>query len=156
MIAVFFFHWALALASPPAISTTCTPRDIACSDEGVVIQLRGVRPRRVLMLRTWEKLLTASVEGLGPDSLVFGVRRTARNINSVNGFIAGTRGNRPQITMQRLRATWMIHHLTVGTPFKVLMQAAGINSLEPFARFLPFVPEADPAHAAIWLRGGES
>jgi hypothetical protein len=49
-------------------------------------------------------------------------------------------------TSQRLRATWIVHHLDAGVPVVTLMRAAGVESLESFTRYVRFVA-ADPEHA---------
>ena len=88
-----------------------------------------------------------------PEDLVFGWERTAHSPNSVHGFVARTHGHAPHLTAQRLRATWIVHHLTVGTPLSALMDAAGVMSLEAFTRYLRFVPSAEITEARRWLRG---
>ncbi len=44
-----------------------------------------------------------------------------------------------------MRATWMVTHLTAGSPVKALVEAAGVDSLEALTRYLRFVPDADVA-----------
>ena len=44
-----------------------------------------------------------------------------------------------------MRATWIVTHLTAGSPVKALVEAAGVDSLEALTRYLRFVPDADVA-----------
>jgi hypothetical protein len=71
--------------------------------------------------------------------------------NVCTKFVSNTTGViKP--SSQRLRATWLVHHLTVGTPVKVLLEAAGIGSLNALTRYIQFVPDVDPSVARRRLR----
>jgi hypothetical protein len=43
--------------------------------------------------------------------------------------------------------------MTVGTPIKLLLKAAGITSAHALVRFMPFVPEVSDVDARHLLRG---
>jgi hypothetical protein len=147
----------LALGAGAGLATSDINRlhiaDVSPSDEGVILNVTGLRPREVVLLAEWESTLLGALEHRKPGDLVFGWERTAHSPNSVHGFVARTHGHAPHLTAQRLRATWIVHHLTAGTPLSALMDAAGVMSLEAFTRYLRFVPSADTSQARQWLRG---
>jgi integrase len=130
-----------------------TVADVTAREDGVILNVTGPRPREVVMLSEWEDLLVMSIRFLPPHSLVFGTERRTYNANSINGFVAKTYGHRPHVTSQRLRATWIVHHLNAGTPLAALMIAAGVQSLEAFTRYLGYVAPMDTDNARRWLRG---
>lgn len=122
--------------------------DIAVSDHGVVVSVRGERPRDVGVLRAWESALIERVRSGAADKFVFREARTSENHNAITDFVA--RSVAP-ITIQarRMRSTWLVHHVNAGTPIPIFLEAAGIQSLEALDRFLVF---ADTPSRAVTLR----
>lgn len=113
--------------------------DVERLDGCVVVRAAG---REVPVLAAWETMLTEVVAPLSSDDLVFGAptRRTTRNV--LSGFVASSSGTfRPR--SDRMRATWIVHHLRAGTPIKELTRAAGITKFENLARYLEYVPDLD-------------
>jgi hypothetical protein len=55
---------------------------------------------------------------------------------------------------QRMRSTWITQHLSAGTNVRVLVRAAGVESLEAFTRYLRFVHEPAALEARAQLIGG--
>lgn len=129
-------------------------RHITTLDDGAVaVDVPGTRARRTVVFADWEDDLAAAIADLDDDEYVFRRNRTRPSRNSVTGLIAETTGwFKPE--GQRLRATWIVHHLTLGTPIDLLMDAAGLKSLRPITRYLKFVPPADPEVATSHLRFG--
>jgi hypothetical protein len=130
-------------------------RDIAQIDGYVILNVAGRHPRQVPLLAEWEDLLLETVSSLSPDAFIFSEGRRpegARSKNSVNAFLNAASGVlRPN--SQRMRATWLVHHMTIATPIKLLLKAGGITSAHALVRFMPFVPEVDEDEARRLLRG---
>lgn len=105
------------------------------------------------VLFEWEELLAEALDGTASDELAFCSGRTGVHRNFVTNFVAKTSGVGLKPQLQRLRATWIVHHLAAGTPAVPFMQAAGVQSLEALTRYLRFVPDVDLAEARRKLRG---
>jgi len=148
----------LALGAGAGLATedllTIHVSDVTLIDGFVIVNVTGRRPRQVPVLAEWEGDLLDVVRETTPGSFVFGQNRTTRQKNAVSNFLSKTTGTHKP-NSQRLRATWIVHHLSVATPVKALLGAAGVESFEAFTRFIPFVPEVDPMEARHVLRGNK-
>lgn len=128
--------------------------DLTVDDQGVLVRVTHGRPRIVPVLAEWEAPLRHLVDHAPPECYAFGVERTAPNSrNGVSNFVARTRGDvglRPN--SHRMRATWIVGHLTWGTPLVPFMEAAGLQTLEVIDRYMQFVPgvhSVDQARALV-------
>lgn len=93
-----------------------------------------------------ETLLGACVPG---EFLIGGSARHADAANeAVTRLHLDPRG--PKLDLARLRSTWLVHHLTVGTRLPELMEAAGLETLTVLGDLVEFVPPllADPEASA--------
>jgi hypothetical protein len=79
------------------------------------------------------------------DSYAFRENHTANYPNLISSFVVRSSSMRVRPTSQRLRATWIVHHLSAGVPVATLMRAAGVESLEAFTRYVRFA-SIDPGH----------
>lgn len=127
-------------------------RDINRVGEALVVTVSGRRARQVPVLDAWSDDVLDAIVTLDVDDFVFRPHRRGIAKNSVSNFLGKTTGV-AKPSPQRLRATWIVHHLTVGTPVKAFMTAAGVQSLEALTRYLRFVPDLDPDEALRRLRG---
>ncbi|GAB2654434.1 hypothetical protein GCM10027169_18420 [Gordonia jinhuaensis] len=126
--------------------------DIAVDDDGVLLRIDGERPRMVPVLARWEQPLADLAEAsMRPDIHIFRprARRTPR---LVSHFTATCNGDVVPNT-RRMRATWLIGHLTAGVPIRALMEAAGVESLNTLTRYLVHVPGLSSAQVRAALRG---
>jgi len=83
--------------------------------------------------------LADACRDLNDRDWVFRPGPRGHHLNLVTNFIAKSAGApsaRPN--MQRLRATWLILHISAGTHLIALSRAAGFSSLESLNRFMPF------------------
>ena len=119
-----------------------TVNDVQVDDLGVLINVHGRRPRSVPVLAEWEEPIKTAVNSIPMGKPLFGEGRTSYNNNAVSNFLSRTTGAGLKPSLARLRITWIVHHLTLGTPIVLLMQAAGIATLDAFDRYLDFVPDA--------------
>jgi integrase len=117
--------------------------DIVPDEHGVTITITGDRARTVPVLRDWEEALMERAQALAPDRYAFRENRTGYFPNLISNFVRRSQWTLVLPQSQRMRATWIVHHLSVGTPVVPLMRAAGVESLEAFTRYVRFVPEID-------------
>jgi integrase len=127
--------------------------DIDADDVGVVVNVRTGRVREIPLLRLWEPALRHRKARLDGDRFAFREGHTVAYENLISNFVARSRslGIRPQT--QRMRATWLVRHLELGTPVVPLLQSAGLDSLEALTRYVRFVRPLDPTELREVLSG---
>lgn len=127
--------------------------DIVVDGDDVLVDIRLGRPRIVPVLWTWDAALRERVRTSPPDSWAFRENHTINYANLISNFVArsGTWDVLPQT--QRMRSTWLVHHMAVGTPVVTLMRAAGVQSLEALTRYVKFVPAAESSLERAFLTG---
>lgn len=140
---------ALGLGAGMSAAEVCEVRTghLHVDDEGVLVEVVGKRPRLVPVLAEWEPVLVAlaGTSAIRPDLYVFRPQRTTSNKNTISNFVAKTNAPRVHPSLLRMRATWIVTHLSAGSPVKALVEAAGVDSLEALTRYLRFVPDVDVA-----------
>ena len=118
-------------------------RDIHVDPQGVLLRVSDSKfPREVPVLWRWEQPLVDLVETREPEDLALGVARTTTNPNYLNYTISRTApeaGLRPN--SERLRNTWLLHHLASGTPLGPLSVAAGLETFRTFEKLAHLLPE---------------
>lgn len=120
-----------------------TVADLLVDNDGVVVHTTGERARDVPVLTYWAGTLRVRSGTLAADRFIFRENHQAFYPNLVSNFVKRSTVLGPQPQTQRMRTTWIVHHLTQGTPVRALARAAGIDSLEAFTRYLRFVPDID-------------
>ncbi len=88
-----------------------------------------------------------------PEMWLFRPNRTTTNKNAVTGFVTRNFDGAVRPSSQRLRATWIVTHLSKATPIVPFMRAAGVESLQALTRYVRYVPEPQPCEAVKRLRG---
>jgi hypothetical protein len=121
--------------------------------EGVVLRIGGDRAREVPVLRDWEEALIARRTELPADRYAFRPNHTTNYPNLISNFVAYSGVKEVKPVSQRMRSTWIVHHLRAGTPVVPLLRAAGVESLEAFTRYVRFVPLGDADDERRRLRG---
>ena len=128
--------------------------DVTVRDDGTVtVSVPGRRPRRVTVLAVWEQDAASVAVDRDSDEFLFVPGRAAASTKNLCTHFVGRTSGVLKPSSQRLRATWLVHHLTAGTPVKVLLEAAGIGSLNALTRYVQFVPDVDVAEVRRRLRG---
>jgi hypothetical protein len=108
--------------------------------------VRGSNARYVPLLARWEPWLRVAVTGLDAGDRVFGSPTRRNNSkNLVTAFIQQSvqPPGMPRPQTNRMRATWLVTHLTARTDMRALMTASGVGKFENLARLLQFVPKLD-------------
>ncbi|MFT3860028.1 tyrosine-type recombinase/integrase [Micropruina sp.] len=121
-------------------------RDIQIDEEGVLLHVRGRSAREVPVLAEHEAILIELVQNVDPDDYAFAPGRTNRSSSVVQAFIQGTnRDEGIHPNPRRLRATWLVRHLSNGVPVAALCRAAGLTNLRAYEKWLRTLPEMDDA-----------
>lgn len=118
------------------------------SDGAVQVDIPGERARTVWVRREWEDIVVRGCQGRAQDSYLLGDDPDRRNVAARVFGRAHLLGDVPSLSQDRLRATWLVGHLTRATPFAVLCHAAGLSSTRALFDLLDFVPAA-PAKGAL-------
>ncbi|WP_298339803.1 hypothetical protein [Ferrimicrobium sp.] len=129
--------------------------DVSIDPDGVLVRVNGRRPREVPVLAEWEQLIVDAVNDIGPGLPLFGIGRTSYNNNAVSYLVARSSGKGLKPLLPRLRATWICYHLRCGTPILSLRKASGIDTLEGFDRYLPFLRDPEISEYRRAMRGVE-
>lgn len=139
-------RWAAKVRETEVIRTT----------DGLAIRL----PDRVVpVLDTYCEALEALLEQTPAGGLVVGGTAQGKNAASAIAARLDLGPTCPALNAGRLRATWIVDHLTRGTRLDVLAAAAGIHGAGSFTDLMEFIPplneDADEAQrlAATMLRG---
>lgn len=118
----------------------------------VLVRVGAPRPREVPVLTEYEDELLALAAEAGDEYLVGG-HTTHRN--RTNEIVARFEDghNHPKLEPKRLRSTWIVTHLTLGTRLPELLAAAGTSRIETFDELLRYVPPMERGAAERMLRG---
>lgn len=124
-------------------------RDLAAVAAGdVSADARWIRVggRDIPVLDDWCDELAALAHRTADKNATLFRPGVAWSKNVVTIFVARsfTSGMRP--STQRMRATWLVHHLSTGTPMQDLLAAAGLQSMDALVRYERFLPPAITAH----------
>jgi integrase len=126
--------------------------DIIARSGGVILTVRGARPRAVPVLARYHQPLLAAA-GFAGDQMVTGGADPARhNIsNPLTRSLAGGAGL-PALEGSRLRATWLAETAAlIGLP--ACMQAAGITCSQRLGDIIASLQPGDEAEAVALLGG---
>lgn len=150
-------HVLLALGMGAGLSasevTAVQAQHVHADEDGVLIEVTGARPRVVPVLAEWEQVLVqVASSAMRPDLFLFRPTREKTHRNLIGNFVDKTSPGRVRANAQRMRSTWIVTHLSAGTPVTALVEAAGVDSLEALTRFLRFVPHMDATEARKTLR----
>jgi hypothetical protein len=106
----------------------------------------------VPVLAEWEDEVVDLAASAGDEFLVGGYS-TARNRAGALAASIIVAHDHPRFSASRLRSTWLVTHLALGTRLPELASAAGLSGVTVLSDLLPFVPLLDDADAVEQLRG---
>ena len=124
--------------------------DVICRPGGVVVQVRGARPRAVPVLARYHEPLLASAAFAG-DQLITGGADPARR-NLTTALVTALAGGLPRLDTSRLRATWLAdcaRQIGLAT----FMHAAGITCSQRLGDLLATLQPGSEAEAVALLGG---
>jgi hypothetical protein len=120
----------------------------------VMVRVGDPSARVVPVLAALEAEVLELAAAAGEEFLVGG-HSTARNrAGSLAASIVVAHGH-PRFSASRLRSTWLVAHLTMGTRLPELARAAGLQGVTVLSDLLSFVPTLDDEAAARALRGAK-
>jgi hypothetical protein len=134
-------------------STRVSADDVVRRDGVVLVRVGEPSARMVPVVARWEGMVV-DLAGSAGDEFLVGGQSVAKNRagNLAHMFKVGH--GHPPLSAPRLRSTWLVHHLTVGTRLPELARAAGLDGITVLSDLLATVPGLDEAEAASMLRGG--
>lgn len=131
--------------------STIYPDDITVDNLGITVTVHGSNPRIVPLLRPWEEWMVAILDQVPRDLPVWGKPNRTLDGKLLSSFTQYTVGQRPR--GDRLRATWIVTHLSAGTRVNELMRALGVDKFENLPRYLEYVDALDHDSYRAQLRG---
>ena len=135
--------------------STLTGTSVTCDALGVLVHVEGQNARSVPVLRSWENTVFDLAREVG-ESFVFRPDRVHAEKHQTSNFVcrcAKSAGAPPEFSLIRLRGTWLVDLMVGGIPPNELAKVAGIQRTQ-LAKYFAFFPDADPAMARAWVRGG--
>jgi integrase len=126
--------------------------DIACRSGGVVVTVRGARPRVVPVMSRYHERLLAAARFAGAAPVCGGADPGRRNITApLTRSLAGGTGL-PRLDTSRLRATWLAEVADL-LGLATFMHAAGITCSQRLGDLLATLEPAAEAEAVRLLGG---
>jgi hypothetical protein len=148
---------ALGFGAGLSAAEIAEARTADARDTGELLQIvvRGKRPRTIPVIYRWaDELRATGILTQPADSYLFRNQRATTWPNVISSWLDQGRKPGPVwLQPQRMRSTWIVTHLTAGTNVRLLVRAAGVDSLEAFTRYLDFVDEPDLDTATRQLTG---
>ena len=126
--------------------------DVSEREEVVLIRVGEPGARVVPVLAAWEREVLDLAETAGGDFLVGGWSTARNRAGALAASLAVGNGN-PRFSASRLRSTWLVTHLAMGTRLPELAQAAGLQGVTVLADLLPFISTLDDDATLKMLRG---
>jgi len=124
--------------------------DVACRSGGVVVTVRGARPRAVPVLSRYHDRLLAAARFAGTAPVCGGADPGRRNITTpLTRSLSGGTGL-PRLDTSRLRATWLTEVAEL-LGLATFMHAAGITCSQRLGDLLAALDPADEATAVALL-----
>jgi integrase len=125
--------------------------DVACRSGGVVVTVRGARPRTVPVLARYHASLLAAARSAGDGLVICGTDPGRRNLT--NPLITALDGGSglPRLDTSRLRATWLADCADL-LGLATFLHAAGISCSQRLGDLITGLEPADEA-AAVRLLG---
>lgn len=133
-------------------STRVTATDVFRRDGVVFVGVGEPVAREVPVLARWEPVVLQLAATAGDQFLVGGHSLSRNRAGFLACKFVPAHGH-PALSAPRLRSTWLVHHLTVGTRLPELARAAGLAGVTVLSDLLPNVSVMDQAEAARILRG---
>jgi hypothetical protein len=126
--------------------------DVIREDCAILVRVGAPLPRLVSVVATHEaELVDLATEAR--DEFIVGGRSLARNrAGELASRIEVSHGT-PRLSAARLRSTWLVHHLSIGTRLPELTMAAGLSGATVLSDLLVYVPPLSTEAARRLLRG---
>lgn len=124
---------------------------VTVDNDGIVIHLPGPTARDIPLLAEWEDWMTLLLERRPEGKPLWGALSSHSTHNLTSAFTEGTEGDKPRA--DRLRVSWLVRHLTLGTPMKEVQRAYGVEKFTQLHLHLGQVPARSNTDYRRLLRG---
>lgn len=116
--------------------------DIEVDGSGALLRVQGQRPREVPVRSDFEQVLIDLLAGVPGERYVFAPEHSRRRSGLVPAFVAQS-DPQPEVrpTARRLRATWIVAHITAAVPAPILVTAAGLTNLRAYEGWFYTLPK---------------
>ena len=128
-------------------------QDVFTAPKALLVRVGEPGTRAVPVMAGWEAEVLELKATAGDQYLVGGYSR-ARNRSGAQAASLVVPNGCPKFSASRLRSTWLVAHLAMGTRLPELTGAAGLQGVTVLSDLLPYVPALDQDEAATLLRGG--
>jgi hypothetical protein len=131
---------------------------VTVHEDGMVevdVIVKGEFKRRIVVTSRFEYILADHMTTVKPGAFVFLPKRTRTENDVVSSFVARTSRPKgtPQVSVQKMRNTWFVTHMTNRVDVLTLMEAAGLQSLETISKLAIFVARPTSDDRDAQLRG---
>jgi hypothetical protein len=126
--------------------------DVNCVGTIVLVSVVAPLSHRVPVLADWEDEVLELATTAGGEFLVGGTSTSRNRAGALAASLVVPNGH-PRFSSSRLRSTWLLAHLTLGTRLPELARAAGLEGVTVLSDLLRHVPALDEAEVAAALRG---
>jgi hypothetical protein len=127
-------------------------QDVFSARGAVLVRVGEPSTRAVPVLAVWEDEVLALKATAGDQYLVGGYSTARNRAGSLAASLVVPSGC-PKFSASRLRSTWLVTHLAMGTRLPELATAAGLRGVTVLSDLLEFVPALDDEEAQAVLRG---
>jgi integrase len=124
--------------------------DVACRSGGVIVQVRGPRPRTVPVLARYHARLLAAARSAGNGLICGGTDPGRRNLTNPLITALDGGGGLPRLDTSRLRATWLAEVADL-LGLATFMAAAGISCSQRLGDLIAGLAPAGEAQAVSLL-----
>jgi integrase len=115
--------------------------DVVTGERGTLVRVRHGRERVVPLLPEWRKSLELGAESAPGDGFLFRPGRRGAAEGQVTDFI--TRSHTTiDVRPSRMRSTWLVAHLSMGTPPRDLLRISGLKNYAALDKMADFVTGA--------------
>jgi hypothetical protein len=132
--------------------TRAAAEDVSMRGGVVLVAVGAPNARVVPVLAGWEDVILELAASSCREFLVGGRSLSKNRAGSLAASLVVAHGH-PRVSSSRLRSTWLVTHLVLGTRLPDLAAAAGLQGVTVLSDLLPYVSKLSDADAFAMLRG---
>lgn len=127
--------------------------DVTTDQHGILLRVENhdAQVRTVPLLAAWEELLRESVKTRKRGDWLWTTDRATTDKNALHRFTISS--GEPAPNLSRLRTTWLLTHLRVGTPMPALFTASGMHRWDNLHQYLGLLDPLPTNKYRAHLRG---
>lgn len=128
------------------------PQSVFARERAVMVLVDEPYSRAVPVLASWQAEVLELAETAGAEYLVGGCSANPNRVAALVSMLITPSGC-PKLSPSRLRSTWLVSHLAMGTRLPELARAAGLQGVTVLSDLMAYVPRLDDVQAREMLRG---